>query len=205
MQNPFRIDRAFGSVLEEIKSAQIVVSEVEAFLQDYNARIEFNPERLEAIRDRLGELDRLKRKYGGTLEAVLDYRREIDEQYDLAADFEGAIERLDGETGRPKEALSKAAERLSAKRHEVAERIEAGHRRRAGQAGDAQQPVRGALRPSRRRRRLSWEVPAFAGMTGRKAGGPRANPNLYFSYRAAPLPSPVVIFALLASPRVTRT
>ena len=120
----FRIDKVFESVLEEIKSAQIVVAEVAAFLQDYNARIEFNPERLEAIRERLGELDRLKRKYGGTLEAVLDHRREIGEQYDLAADFEGAIERLDGEIGAAQEALSGAALRLSAKRHEVAERIE---------------------------------------------------------------------------------
>jgi len=124
LQDLFRIDRAFESVLDEIKSAQIVVAEVAAFLQDYNARIEFNPERLEAIRVRLGELDRLKRKYGGTLEAVLEHRREIGEQYDLAADFEGAIARLDGEIGAAQQALSGAAERLSAKRHEVAERIE---------------------------------------------------------------------------------
>jgi len=124
LQDLFRIDKAFESVFEEIKSAQIVVSEVAAFLQDYNARIEFNPERLEAIRVRLGELDRLKRKYGGTLEAVLDHRREIGEHYDLAVDFEGAIARLDGEILAAQEALSGAAQRLSAKRHEVAERIE---------------------------------------------------------------------------------
>lgn len=120
----FRIDKAFESVLDEIKSAQIVVSEVATFLQDYNARIEFNPERLEAIRVRLGELDRLKRKYGGTLEAVLEHRAEIGEQYDLATDFEGAIERIDGEIKAAQKDLSEAAQRLSAKRHEVAERIE---------------------------------------------------------------------------------
>ncbi len=124
LQDLFRIDKVFESVFEEIKSAQIVVSEVAAFLQDYNARIAFNPERLEAIRVRLGELDRLKRKYGGTLEAVLDHRREIGEHYALAVDFEGAIARLDGEIRAAQEALSGAAQRLSAKRHEVAERIE---------------------------------------------------------------------------------
>ncbi|MDX1547124.1 MAG: DNA repair protein RecN [Rhodothermales bacterium] len=121
-----RIDRAFEPTLEEIKSAQIVVAETAAFLQDYNARIEFSPERLDEIRDRLGELDRLKRKYGGTLEAVLEHRREIGEQYDLAADFEGAIQRLTGEIEAAERDLSEAAERLSAKRHEVAARIEQG-------------------------------------------------------------------------------
>ncbi len=120
----YRIDRAFESALDEIKSAQIIVSEIATFLQDYNARIEFNPERLEAIRERLGELDRLKRKYGGTLEAVVEHRSEIGERYDLAADFEGAIERLDGEIVAAQRTLSEAAQRLSAKRHEVAERIE---------------------------------------------------------------------------------
>lgn len=124
LQDLFRIDKAFESVLDEIKSAQIVVAEAAAFLQDYNARIEFNPERLEDIRLRLGELDRLKRKYGGTLEAVLAHRREIGEQYDLAADFEGAIGRLGGEVAAAQAALSEAAQRLSAKRHEVGERIE---------------------------------------------------------------------------------
>ncbi|MFQ5570561.1 MAG: DNA repair protein RecN [Rhodothermales bacterium] len=120
----FRIDKAFEHALAEIKSTQIVVSEIATFLQDYNARVEFNPERLEDIRVRLGELDRLKRKYGGTLEAVLAYRQDIGEKYDLATNFEGAIKRLDGEIEAAQHALSEAAQRLSAKRHEVAERIE---------------------------------------------------------------------------------
>ncbi|HMB90869.1 MAG TPA: DNA repair protein RecN [Rhodothermales bacterium] len=119
-----RIDKAFETALDEIKSAQIIVSEVATFMQDYNARIEFNPERLEAIRLRLGELDTLKRKYGGTLEAVLVHRADIGEQFDLAADFEGAIKRIDGEIDEAQQKLSEAALRLSTKRHEVADRIE---------------------------------------------------------------------------------
>ncbi len=119
-----RIDSAFESVLEEIRSAEIIVSEVTQFLQDYNARIEFNPERLELIRDRLNELHRLKRKYGGTLEDVLRYREEIATQYALATDFEGAIARLETQIQEAEKALTEAALRLSGKRREVAERIE---------------------------------------------------------------------------------
>ena len=119
-----RIDGAFDATLGEMQSAEIAVEEATKFLQDYNARIEFNPERLEAIRVRLGQLETLKRKYGGTLDAVLDHRREIGETYDLAADFEGAIARIDGQVADAQAQLSEAAYRLSQKRHEVAERIE---------------------------------------------------------------------------------
>lgn len=124
IQDLARIDPDFEESFSEIKSAQIIVSEVAKFLQDYNARIEFNPERLEEIRQRLGELEFLKRKYGGSLESVIAYRKEIGETYDLAVDFEGAIERLNGQIEAAQGELSQAAQRLSAKRHEVAQRIE---------------------------------------------------------------------------------
>lgn len=126
LQDLARIDRVFEEQLGEARSAQIVVAEVAKFLQDYNARIEFNPERLEAIRLRTAELEHLKRKYGLTLEDVIAYRQEIGETYAVAADFEGAIERLDGQIEAAQERLSQAALRLSAKRHEVAQRVEGG-------------------------------------------------------------------------------
>jgi DNA repair protein RecN (Recombination protein N) len=125
LQDLARIDDAFEEQLDEIQSAQIIVSELANFLQDYNARIEFDPQRLESIRERITELEKLKRKYGGTLEAVLDHRREIGEQYELAQDFEGNLERLDEKIEEAQAELTDAAERLSTKRREVAGRIEA--------------------------------------------------------------------------------
>ncbi len=119
-----RIDPQFQELFEEIKSAEIVIQEVTNVLQDYNAHLEFNPERLEAIRERLGELDHLKRKYGGSLTAVLAHREEIGRTYRLAADFEGAIAALDEKIEYTRTALSTAALRLSNKRREVAGRIE---------------------------------------------------------------------------------
>jgi DNA repair protein RecN (Recombination protein N) len=124
LQDLARIDDAFEEQLEEIKSAQIIVSELASFLQDYNAHIEFDPDRLHDIRERMSELERLKRKYGGSLEAVIEHRQEIGEQFELAKDFEGNLDRLDAEIQEAQEKLSDAAHRLSAKRREVADRIE---------------------------------------------------------------------------------
>ena len=125
LQDLARIDTAFDATLQDVRAAEIALKEATQFLQDYNARIEFNPERLDEIRERASEIDYLERKYGGTVEAVLDYRAEIGVTYDLAKNFKAAIEALDGQIAEARETLSAAAYRLSLKRHEVAERIEA--------------------------------------------------------------------------------
>ncbi len=124
LQDLARIDDSFEEQLDEVESAQIIISELANFLQDYNAHVEFNPERLEEIRRRITELEKLKRKYGGTLEAVLDHREKIGEKYELAEDFEGNLEQLDARIEAAQEQLTDVALRLSAKRREVADRIE---------------------------------------------------------------------------------
>ncbi len=124
LQDLTRIDDGFESIRSEIASAQISVSEAASYLQDYNSRIEFNPERLEVIRERLIDFDRLKRKYGGTIAAVLAHRQDIQERYDIASDFEGVLKRLTGEFAAACEQLSDVAMRLSHKRLSVAAQIE---------------------------------------------------------------------------------
>jgi len=124
LQDLARIDASFDDTLSDVRSAEIALKEATQFLQDYNARIEFNPERLDEIRERMQEIDLMERKYGGTLEAVLAYREEIGHTYAVAKDFEGAIARLDERIASSQETLTGAAYRLSQKRHEVAERIE---------------------------------------------------------------------------------
>lgn len=124
LQDLARIDTDLDGAAREAESVQIVVAELAKSLQDYNAHIEFNPERLETIRDRLGDLENLKRKYGGTLSAVIAYRQEIGEKYELANDFEGAIAALTEKVDAEQHALTDLAQRLSAKRKEVAQRIE---------------------------------------------------------------------------------
>ena len=124
LQDLARIDPAFDETLADVRSAEIALKEAVQFLQNYNARIEFNPERLDEIRERLSELSYLERKYGGSIEAVLAHRAEIGGAFALAADFDGALAGLDERVAEAQAGLSRAAYRLSQKRHEVAERIE---------------------------------------------------------------------------------
>ncbi|MBI2619390.1 MAG: DNA repair protein RecN [Ignavibacteriales bacterium] len=117
------IDRGFEEIKEECASAAAIISEVTKFLQSYNSRIEFNPERLEQIRERLGQLSLLKKKYGGSLETILAHREKIAREFSLAQNFEGELERLKGEIEAGRSVCSDAAQRLSAKRRDLVQKI----------------------------------------------------------------------------------
>ena len=115
-----RIDDAFSEQLRELGSARIAVEEVAGSILAYHGNIEFNPERLEEIRERLGELDRLARKYGGSLEAVLDRRMSLGSELDLAEGFDQEIARLEEILTARRLELSAAAWSLSAGRSRTA-------------------------------------------------------------------------------------
>lgn len=135
LQDLARIDSAFEESLVELRSAEAVVSELGRMLQQYNARVEFNPERLEEIRERLVAIDSLKRKYGGTLDLILEHRAEIGREFELVQDFEGAISRLANRIEEAKVELSSRAVELSAARQKTAARVEEGIIRELGGLG----------------------------------------------------------------------
>jgi len=126
LQDLAAIDRTFGDAARECAGAVAVVAELARFIQSYNAGIEFSPERLEELRERLGRLSLLKKKFGGSLEAVLARREELSSELSLAENFAAVIQRLAGDVESARGDCSLLAERLSAKRHEVARRIDKG-------------------------------------------------------------------------------
>jgi len=78
-----RYEPKFQEALAELDSARISVEDVGATLRDYAGGIQASPERLAEIEERLALLDRLKRKYGPTLDQTIafgeDIRRKLDE------------------------------------------------------------------------------------------------------------------------------
>lgn len=118
------IDGKFEEARNEAASAAAIVQELAKFLQQYNSRVEFTPERLEEIRNRLGQLALLKKKYGGSIEAILAHRRKIGTEFQLAENYEREIAAREEEITGERTVCSAAAQRLSAKRREVARKID---------------------------------------------------------------------------------
>ncbi len=118
------IDSVFADAAGEAKSAEIIVEELSKFIQSYNAKIEFNPEKLEQIRERLGQFSLLKKKYGGTLESLLEHRRNIGSEFSLAENFEKELAAIESAISEERKVCSTAAQQLTEKRREAAKKIE---------------------------------------------------------------------------------
>jgi DNA repair protein RecN (Recombination protein N) len=63
----------FKEYLEGLESARALLEDLSFSLRDFADKLEFSPARLAEIDDRLAELSRLKRKYGGSIETALEH------------------------------------------------------------------------------------------------------------------------------------
>ena len=118
------IDVVFADAAGEAKSAEIIVEELSKFIQSYNAKIEFNPEKLEQIRERLGQFSLLKKKYGGTIESLLEHRVKIGNEFSLAENFEKELAAIESAISEERKNCSASAQQLTEKRREAAKKIE---------------------------------------------------------------------------------
>jgi DNA repair protein RecN (Recombination protein N) len=72
-----RFDEKFLEALASLESAKAAIEDVSATARDYADGIDASPERLAEVEDRLALLDRLKRKYGTTVDEVIAYGEDV--------------------------------------------------------------------------------------------------------------------------------
>jgi len=63
----------FREYLEGLETSRALLEDLAFSLRDFADKLEFSPARLEEIENRLAELTRVKRKYGGTTESALEH------------------------------------------------------------------------------------------------------------------------------------
>jgi DNA repair protein RecN (Recombination protein N) len=89
-----RIEPEFEQYLTEINAARVSIIETISFAEQYRNRIEFNPARLEDLRQRQAELNRIQKKYSRDIPSLIDYERTIAEELSVAENFDLALERI---------------------------------------------------------------------------------------------------------------
>lgn len=72
------IDSSLQALLQDCKAAATTLQEAAQEFQRYQSHIEFNQARLEQVRQRLANLNKLKRKYGSTMDEVLERRATLE-------------------------------------------------------------------------------------------------------------------------------
>ncbi|MBT4559016.1 MAG: DNA repair protein RecN [Nitrospina sp.] len=117
------IDPSLGEIVERSRSAYYELEEVVESLQSYDRSLEFNPNRLEEIEDRLAEINGLKRKYGNDIQEILKRRDQIAEELQQLASNEENMKALEEKLTQKEGALSKLAIKLAEKREVTAKNL----------------------------------------------------------------------------------
>ncbi len=119
-----RYEPKFQEALAALDSARISVEDVGATLRDYAGGIQASPERLAEIEERLALLDRLKRKYGPTLEQVVAFGEDIGHKLSEMENKDQVLLELRGQLALAGDDYRKAARTVSRKRLEAGRKLE---------------------------------------------------------------------------------
>ena len=119
-----RFEPKFQEALSAIETARISVEDVGATLRDYAGGIQASPEHLAEVEDRLALLDRLKRKYGPSLQDVIQFGAEASRKLDEVENKDETLRQLRAELAQAAAEYLRAARALAKKRAESARKLE---------------------------------------------------------------------------------
>ena len=89
----YNFDDRFKLYLEEVNTSIISLIETEKFVRSYKDSIEFNPIRIDEIRNRLSKINKLKNKYGD-IKNILELKNNIENQLQLIENYDDNIKTL---------------------------------------------------------------------------------------------------------------
>jgi DNA repair protein RecN (Recombination protein N) len=119
------IDPRLETYLAGRESVSSELDDLALFLRDYREQIRSAPGRLDEVEDRLASLERLKKKFGGTLEAVLDHREQCEKEAHRLGHSNQRLAEIKVEMETLGSQYLKAARALSRERRDTAKSLEA--------------------------------------------------------------------------------
>jgi len=117
------VDQHLRPTVELLESSLAQIQEAAAQLRRYAERIHFDRGSLEQVEDRLAEIQRLKRKYGGSIEDILRLHEEIKTSLSNLEQGEGQIAALEKTFADARQDAWDAAEKISTARQRAAKRL----------------------------------------------------------------------------------
>jgi DNA repair protein RecN (Recombination protein N) len=113
-----------ATISAELTDAIYRLQETSRELSRLSDSVRHDPARLEEIEDRLVTIERLKKKYGGSIEAVLAHLGAIQDEFERLSDYETSVDKLQRIEEQRFATWRKAAEGLSAARKKSAKKFE---------------------------------------------------------------------------------
>ena len=119
------LDDAFGQLYERLGEAYSEVYDIAATVEDKRGELDVSPGELDRVESRMDLLYRLKKKYGATVEDMLDYQARCEAELAQIEDAGDTLARLEQALSKAEKGARQAAQALSDARKAAAERLTA--------------------------------------------------------------------------------
>ncbi len=118
-----QIDPEMQEAGQLVADAKVLLKEVADSLRGYADRLDGDPERLAVTEDRLAVLQKLKKKYGGTIETILETHRRVRGELDCIQRSDAQLEACTRSVSEGQQKVAQLGKELSCKREEAARRM----------------------------------------------------------------------------------
>ncbi|RBW70616.1 DNA repair protein RecN [Bacillus taeanensis] len=119
------MDSSLKKAYDGVSNSFYVLEEAMFALRDYYDQLEFDPNRLDFIEARLNEINMLKRKYGESVEQILEYAAAIEDEIDQLQNRDHHVEKMQAELKSITLDLTVEAKNLTTLRKKVAQQLTA--------------------------------------------------------------------------------
>lgn len=114
------LDSQLEPVMVKLRESRYLLEEVAYQLRDYTSQIESDPGRLDAVQERLAEIQKGRRKYGETVDEILAYLEKAQREVHELSQCETEMEQLVEKERKLEIEYRALARRLSKSRHQQA-------------------------------------------------------------------------------------
>ena len=118
-----KYDKKLSNFLDALKQSSMSIQESSSGLVEYLDQIESDPSKLSEVNDRLQSIESLKRKYGGSIESVIDHVEKIKTDLDELSGLNLTIEKLKSSLNELILKYSELADELSLNRSQMAKKL----------------------------------------------------------------------------------
>jgi DNA repair protein RecN (Recombination protein N) len=119
------LDPRLAEVAGRLRGLEEELADAGAELRRYAETLDSDPARLETVEARLAQLEGLKRKYGGSIEAAIEERDRLASQLEQVEDLDSAVAAAESELAAARAALERVAAELTRTRAEAARALSA--------------------------------------------------------------------------------
>lgn len=125
LEDMSRFDDSLANARKMVEEAVIMLQETAYEIRDYGETMDFRPERLDKLQERMDVIYRLRKKYGATVEDILAHQQKVQQELGTIENYDEDMAQLKAEIQDLESRLQEKAETLTGLRKRAAEDLAA--------------------------------------------------------------------------------